>query len=344
MPLELVPVPRFVSDKSHRIAELLARVPSSSTPLPAADGRSLFEIAFLSVLYRRLSESAAEKTLSGLAAAYSDWNELRVSQIQEFQHLIQSKSPELQVAVANDVREYLQEIFQKLHGFNLDSLRGDLAEAARFASQLPFLGASIGHYLLHLACPDGLPISPPVVRALDRLGLAKRTSSIKKAQAGFESFVPPDGRREFAVKMGLVVEQWCDAKKPICWECPLVEACPFGKKVQRDWKAQQRRLEIQRVRDEERMRKDAEREKKRAAAEEKRRMIARARDDARRAREAARAARALREKQQRQAAAKKKAHAPAGSRKKSAPKKSIHKKAARGSASSGSGRRGPKKK
>ena len=316
-----------MTDKTQRLVELLARVPAGPAPLPAPDGRSLLEIGFLSVLHRHLSESASEKTLAALAATYSDWNELRVSQVQEFQQLIQSKSPELQVAVATDVREYLQEVFQKMHGFNLEALRGDLAEAARFAAQLPFLGASTGHYLLHLACPDGLPISPPIVRALDRLGLAKRTTSIKKAQAGFEEFVPPELRRDFAVKLGLVVEKWCDAKKPLCWECPLVEACPFGKKVQRDWKAQQRRLEVQRVREEDRARKDVERQKKRAAADEKRRMIAKARDDAKKARAAERASRAS-ERARVQLASRKKSD-QGKTRKKSAPKKTVHKKAVR---------------
>jgi endonuclease III len=311
-----------VSDKSQRLADLLAKVPVPPTPLPAADGRTLLEVGFLSVLYRRLSESAADKTLTALVAAYPDWNELRVSQVQEFQHLIQTKSPELGLQVARDVREYLQEIYQKIHGFNLDGLKGDITEAARFAATLPFLGASIGHYILHLACPDELPISPPIVRALDRLGLAKRTTSIKKAQAGIEGFVPTAMRADFAIRMGLVVEKWCDAKKPLCWQCPLVTACPFGKKIERDWKQSQKRLELNRVRDEERQRKDAEKERRRAANEEKRRLVLKAKDEARRVREA--------ERQKAKLAAKKKEEAQraeARSRKKSAPKKSLHKQA-----------------
>jgi endonuclease III len=312
-----------VSEKSQRLADLLAKVPAPAHPLPSADGRSLLEVGFLAVLYRRLSESAAEKTLAAIMAAYPDWNELRVSQAQEFQHLIQAKSPEQAALVARDVREYLQEIYQKIHGFNLDGIKGDITEAARFASSLPFLGASVGHYLLHLACPGEPPISPPVVRALDRLGLAKRTSSIKKAQAGIETLVPESMRAVFATRMGLVVEKWCDGKKPLCWQCPLVQNCPFGKKVERDWKQSQRRLELQRVRDEERVRKEAEKERKRAATEEKRRLIAKAKQDAKKQREAAKAARA---KELAKAAAKKQALA-ARSRKKSAPKKSLHKRA-----------------
>lgn len=311
-----------MSDKSQRLADLLAKVNPPTTPLPSPDGWSLLEIGFLCVLCRRLSESAAEKTLKALVAAYPDWNELRISQSQEFKHLIQTKSDELSMLVTRDVREYLQEIYQKIHGFNLDVIKGDIVEAARFASNLPFLGASAGHYLLLLACPTELPVSPAIVRTLDRLGVAKRTTSLKKAQAAMEGMVPEPMRRDFAIRLGYVVEKWCDARKPVCWECPLVSSCPFGKKTEREWKQSQRRLELQRVRDEERQRKEQEKERKRAAAEEKRRLVAKAKDDARKARESARA-------KAKQAAAKasKKGTVVAASRKKSAPKKSLHKKA-----------------
>ena len=310
-----------MSEKSQRLADFLAKVPAPEIPFPALEGKGLLEIAFLCVLQRRLSESAAEKTLTAFAAAYPDWNELRVSQVQEFQHLVQTKSPELALQVGRDAREFLQEIYQKIHGFNLDSLKGNLPEAARFAAHLPFLGTSIGHYLLHLACPEELPVSPAIVRTLDRLGFAKRTSSIKKAQAGIESFVPPAMRRDFAIKLGLVVEKWCDAKKPLCWDCPLVASCPFGKKTEREHKQSLKRLEIQRVRDEERQKKELEKERKRAAAEEKRRLIAKSKDDARRAREAER------QKAKELAAKAKKQAAALQARKNAAPKKSLHKKA-----------------
>jgi len=318
-----------LSDKTNRLTDLLAKVPAPSGSMPSAEGRTLLEVGFLCVLGRRLSESQADRTLAALKAAFPDWNELRVSQSQEFQHLVQSKSTELSMQVARDVREYLQEIYQKIHGFDLDIIRGDINEAARFASNLPFLGASAGHYILWLACPGEVPISPAIVRTLDRLGLSKRTSSIKKAQAALESLVPESVRADFAMRVGYVVERWCDARKPVCWECPLVLSCPLGKRVEREWKQTQKRLGLQRVREEERLRKEQEKERRRAAAEEKRRMVAKAKESARKLREVQRArAKAAAAK----AAEKKTAKAKAvreKTRKKAVPKKSLHKKAAR---------------
>ena len=156
-----------MSEKSQRLADLLAKVPVPAQPLPSGEGRSLLEVAFLCVLGRRLSESAAEKTLAAFAGAYSDWNELRVSQIQEFQHLVQTKSPELAVFVARDTREFLQEIYQKIHGFNLDVLRGDIAEAARFAAlseALPVVLVALAYgwaYLRGVRRLEGTPRAVP---------------------------------------------------------------------------------------------------------------------------------------------------------------------------------------
>jgi len=318
-----------LSEKSNRLNDLLAKVPLPATTLPSGEGRTLLEVGFLCVLARRLTENQAEKTLSALVAAFPDWNELRVSQSQEFQHLVQSKSQEVSALVARDVREFLQEIYQKIHGFNLDVIKGDINEASRFATNLSFLGASIGHYLLWLACPGEVPVSPAAVRTLDRLGLSKRTSSIKKAQAALENLVPEPMRRDFAVRVGYVIEKWCDARKPLCWECPLVASCPFGKKTEREWKQAQRRLEVQRARDEERQRKEQEKERRRAAAEEKRRMVAKAKESARKVREAERAKAAKAKASAKSAASKKKTTkaVEARSRKKAAPKKSLHKKA-----------------
>lgn len=313
-----------MSEKAKRIAEIQALIPKRWTPPKLEATQSdltLLEVGLLCVLTRDLSGSAAEKTLTSLRTAYPDWNELRVSQVQEYQGLVKSRSADLQRKVAHEVKEYLQEVFQKNHGFDLEFLREDPAEAGKFVLQLPHLGASAGHFLLWLASGGQVPASAGTIRVLDRLGLMKRTSSVRKAAEALDQVVPPEGRQQFGVDFGLVIENWCDAKKPICWECVLVEECRYGKKVFKDWKTQQKRLEVQRKREEERRRKEEERARKRAEAEAKKR----AREEARQAREEER--RKKREAKKREAeklaaarrAAKEKAARTAAKKKKKKP-------------------------
>jgi predicted house-cleaning NTP pyrophosphatase (Maf/HAM1 superfamily) len=207
--------------------------------------------------------------------------------VQEFAAPDPDQEPELALQVARDVREYLQEIYQKIHGFNLTRSRATWPRPLASPRTCPSWARARD---TTCSCSPTRPSCRSAGRGAHARpsGLAKRTSSIKKAQAGIEGFVPESMRRDFAIRMGYVVERWCDAKKPTCWECPLVLSCPFGKKVEREWKQSQRRLELQRARDGERQIKEAEKERKRAAAEEKRRLIAKAKDDAKRQREAER--------------------------------------------------------
>jgi len=276
-----------VNAQAKALADVAARVqyPWSIPRGENLEGKSLLETGLYAVLLRRLEPRQAEKTLRALAGAYPDWNELRVSQIQEFQGLIKAKKATMGSAIARDVKGYLQEIFQGNHSFDLESYRGDLNEAAKFFTQLPFLGASAAHLLIHAIDPTVVPVSGGIVRVLDRMGLMKRTSSLRKAQASLEPLVPAGARIDFGLRLGLVVERWCDSKRPSCWKCPQLESCPFGSRVHRDWEAQQKRVQFSREREKVRQLKEQERLKKRAEAEE-RRLIAQAeRVEAKRRRE-----------------------------------------------------------
>jgi adenine-specific DNA glycosylase len=125
-----------------------------------------------------------------------------------------------------------------------------------------------------------------LVRVLDRLGLISRTASAKKARDVIEPLVPEGEDLAFTTGFGEIADRWCLPTKPTCWECVLVEECPFGRKTFQEWKVSQARLEVQR-----------QKEEARRAILEKKEAAKRAREDARAAKKAAiEAARAQREK------------------------------------------------
>jgi endonuclease III len=270
-----------VTKKSDLTAKLLGKIPAQY-PIPEPlEGASLVEQGLYAVLLRRLTPNEAADTLARLRRAYSDWNELRVSQAQEInEHLALGPKG---IAVCHDVREYLQEVFQRSHGMDLEFLREDAQATQRFVSILPFIGMGGAHYLLWIAGNRELPVTPALVRVLDRIGLISRTASVKKARTSIEPLVPDGRALEFAVKLGEIASRWCDARKPACHLCVLVDECKFGKKAFRDWKVQQERLEQQRARDaarlavlqkkeDERRRKEDDKRKKKAAVEAAKRL------------------------------------------------------------------------
>jgi endonuclease III len=343
-----------LTKKSEQTQVLLEKVPLRwPTPEPLAE-KSLLEQGLYAVLRRRLEPRKALGAIEKLRSAYADWNELRVAQAQEIaEHLALGRDG---VAVARDVREYLQEVFQRSHGLDLEFLRDDPTATARFVSQLPFIGMSTAHYLLHLASPDELPVTQALVRVLDRVGLIPRTASPKKARAAIEPLVAEGKRLEFLVGFGEVATRWCDARKPLCHLCVLVEDCRHGRKAFREWRVQQERMETQRVREAARQAVFQRKEDERRRREEERARKKGVADAARKAREDERKARADAKKREaaEKRAALERARADAArkreeerARKKAeaeAKKKAAAKKAAKASAKAASARKGGTKK
>jgi len=279
-----------VSQKKPDAAALIRKVQLRwPIPRPPKRGDTLLEQGLVLVLTRHMSQVQAEASVAALQSAYADWNEARVSQVQELAGHLRTASRkqgferlrENEIA-ANAVREYLQEIFQKTHGLDLAFLLDDASASGKWLAQMPFLGFTTGSYLLWFAKEAELPVHTSMVRVLDRMGLLHRTSSIKKARDLVERIIPNGKTLEFLGAVNEVADLWCDTRKPLCHMCPLVEDCQHGRKVFREWKAQQARLDAQRQReerrrllqekkDEERARREEERAKKRAEAEAKRR-------------------------------------------------------------------------
>jgi hypothetical protein len=265
-----------LSKKSEAVAKLLEKVvPRSSLPEPV-EGLTLLEQGLLVVLRRHLSQAQAASTLRKMRGLYPDWNELRVSQAQEIASLMTSGKLHAPLAdiqkllpIVCDTREYLQEVFQKTHGFDLDFLKDD-AGALKLVTNMPFLGTAGASWLLWLANGRQVPVHAAMVRALDRIGIVTRGAGSKKQKELVEPHIPKGEELRFVAAVGELVDRWCTSAKPLCHECPLVDDCIFGKKNFQEWKVAQARAEAQRIKD------DARR-----AILEKKEAAKRAREDAR---------------------------------------------------------------
>jgi hypothetical protein len=164
-----------VSKKSDSTAKLLTKI-QLRYPIPEPlEGYSLMHQGLYAILRRQLPPQPSIKVIELLKVAFVDWNELRVAQAQEIaSHLGQANLGPKLIPVARDVREYLQEVFQRSHGLDLEFLRDDPVASARFISILPFIGTATASYLMWIASGQELPVTPTLVRVLDRIGLMSR--------------------------------------------------------------------------------------------------------------------------------------------------------------------------
>ncbi|MEO6710531.1 MAG: hypothetical protein ABIP42_13200, partial [Planctomycetota bacterium] len=281
-----------MSKKSDSAVKLLEKI-QLRHPIPdPLEGYSLMHQGLYAILRRQLEPAPSLKVIALLKDAYVDWNELRVSQAQEIAvHLKPAHLGDKVIPVARDVREYLQEVFQRSHGLDLEFLRDDPVASARFISILPFIGTATASYLMWIASGQELPVTPTLVRVLDRIGVMSRQGgSMKKARTAIEPLVPDDDGLGFVVKFGEVASRWCHPRTPICHACVLVDDCRYGKKAYKEWKIQQERLELARQKDEARQSILRQKEEERLARESAKAARKAAVETARKAQEEARLA------------------------------------------------------
>lgn len=261
--------------KLLKLAQVERKLPKPLT------GVTLLEQGIMCVLARDHSQAKAEAALNSLRSAYSDWNEARVSQAQELaSHLRPDKKGRVGgtqewLSTARAIKSYLQAVFQQTHGLDIEFFADDLPGASKLVGLMPELGWYDGTLILWLAGEGTMPVHSMIMRVMDRLGLMSRTSSVKKARAAIAPLVPKGRDLEFSATFSHVSEMWCDSRKPLCHQCPLVNDCPYGAKAYKDWQAQQVRLAAQREkaeqqrlvqekRDEERREREEKRQRKRA--------------------------------------------------------------------------------
>ncbi len=264
----------MATKKSAQLTALLKNVELPGGIPKLLEEKSLLESGMYLVLLKHMAASRAESALKSLCKHFEDLNEARVSQVQEISDLLSPrskgrvKSPQV-VAAAKAIKEFLQTVFQNTHGLDLAILRDDLTAGAKLLSDREVLGAEMTSYLMMVV--DGeQPVNAHIVRALDRLGIITRTTSLRKAREALGLVVPKGRELEFGLVAGRVADSWCDSRKPLCWECPMVELCVLGQKTRKEWQAQQARLKIQREKEEKRRIAADKREAQRLEREAKR--------------------------------------------------------------------------
>jgi histone H1/5 len=278
-----------VVKKSDLVERLIKEVkPRHPVPSAPREGVTLLEQGVIVVLMRYMTQNQAEQSLTALKAAYDDWNEARVSQLQELATHLRSGSRKKGVALLTDrkeaalaLKEYLQDVFQQTHGLELELLRDDPAVAGKAIATLDVLGMTGGAYLMWVAAGGEVPVHIGLMRMLERLGVISRTTSLQKAREEIAPLVPQNKSLEFTVVMHEVLDRWNDPDEPIYETVAVLRETPYGKKAFTDRQGQLKRQEAQRVKDEarrlaaekkeaERLHKEEEKAAKRAQAEAKR--------------------------------------------------------------------------
>ncbi|MDE0891330.1 MAG: hypothetical protein OSB14_04020, partial [Planctomycetota bacterium] len=269
--------------KADYVKRLIAEVKvRGSYPKRRNSELSLLEEGVKVILMRHLSEKISDSSVLSLRAGFLDWNEVRVSQAQEIASYLKTglRGTKFEVAERNrqaamEVKTYLQEIFQKTHGLDLEVSCGDVVESSKALTDLPTLGQTLGGYLLYQAADGAIPVHKGVLKLCEKLGFIGKTSSRSKGLAMLEQLVPKGQEREFALVIHEIADLWDDDDAPIYMDYEVLRSVPYGKKAHASRVALVERNEAKAIRDEKKriaqeIRDEADRKREEAKAERER--------------------------------------------------------------------------
>jgi endonuclease-3 len=190
---------------------------------------SVLEAVIYGICHEGTTREQANQAMSRFKDEFFDWNEVRVSSLDEIQGVLAGlPDPE---GRAFRIRRFLRQLFEKTYGFVLDGLgKKPLKDAVKAlqeyeAGESDFVVATV----IQLALGGhAIPIDDPIRRGLDRLGVAEPGIDSHTLRGSLERTIPKNRGIEFVDLMEELTHDTCVAGDPDCPRCELKKMCPTG--------------------------------------------------------------------------------------------------------------------
>ncbi len=196
---------------------------------PRAERLSVLESIIYGICHEGTTREQAEQALSRFREQFFDWNEVRVSSIEEIQDVLAGQDDAEERA--NRLRRFLRQLFEKTYDFTLDSLaKKPLKDSVGLLREYEAMESD---YVLATVVQQGLgghalPVDVPIRRGLARLGVVKETDDPHEVRSHMERAVPKNRGTEFVDLMEELTHDTCVAGPPDCPRCDLRKICPTG--------------------------------------------------------------------------------------------------------------------
>jgi endonuclease III len=206
-------------------ALLKKRYKARSDPHPTR--LSVLEAVVYGICHEDTTREHANQALSRFEGEFFDWNELRVSSVDEIQETLAGiPGPEER---AQRIRRFLRQLFNRTYGFTLDTLtKKPLKEALKV---LQTYDAFASDYVTATVIQQALgghaiPIDKAAHRVLERVGISE--SEVPALRAILERAVPKNRGSEFLDLIEDLATDTCLETDPECPRCELRKMCAFA--------------------------------------------------------------------------------------------------------------------
>lgn len=204
-------------------------------PLPVSEAadepRPLLEELIYAICREASTSVEADAGYARLRKTFVDWNEVRVSTVQEVGDVLRPLSGS--GSRAKRIIGLLQEVFEDKYSFDLSDLdKKGLKDTAR---KLRFYKEGVNDYAVAWVIQrtlggHAIPLDEPTLRVLRRLGVIEDfdPDSLETVRGSIEHVIPKTRGPEFTDLMSVHAEELCTEKDPNCPACPLNRDCPTG--------------------------------------------------------------------------------------------------------------------
>ena len=203
-------------------------------PVPdpeAAEKRPVLEELLYAIVREGATPEDADKGYARLLKSFTDWNEVRVSTVQEVADALRPLPQP--GARAKRIVGLLQKVFEERYAFHLDDL--DKKGLKQAAKQLMRYKEDVTDFAVAWVVQRSLgghaiPLDAPTLRVLRRLAVIDEgePESLEALRGSIEHVIPKARGPEFTDLMAVHAKALCVEGVPHCAACPLKADCPTG--------------------------------------------------------------------------------------------------------------------
>ena len=190
---------------------------------------TILEAVVYGICHEDSTREQANQALSRFKDGFFDWNEVRVSSLEEIQGVL-AGMPDAE-GRAFRIRRFLRQLFEKTYGFNLEPLaKKPQKESVKALEEYDALALGLRPGDRDPARPGG-PRDPgrrPDLPGPARLGVAERAADVPTLRATLERAVPKNRGRRVRDLIEELAHDTCVEGEPDCPRCELRKICPTG--------------------------------------------------------------------------------------------------------------------
>lgn len=222
------------TNKQQILATTLTALKKKFPPPPEPPRRPILEEVVYAICREGVPSAVADAGFNRLKTVFFDWNEVRVSSVQEVADVL-GKMPGAGDR-AKRVVDFLQEHFERTYSFDLEDLeKKGLKQAAKQLARYKDKGVTdfvVAWVTQRSLGGHAVPLDGPSLRVLQRLGVIDtEIDDLEAVRASVEHYVPKAKGYEFTEELSQHADTICVEGTPLCAQCPLKSDCPTGQKL-----------------------------------------------------------------------------------------------------------------